>query len=360
MSTNLDGDPDTCGAPATDWALLIISILVVNVSWWFLFIPTIWQKGFKPYLNLVLWQCLRNHMPSMAATIALKLGGTDRSKWPSLYYYGPADPYADPETGLKPLDRWSSIKVLITDTASIVGTIMSVAEFCRVKEDGDVSGLNSTLFIFPTLPVALFGLLFIIGSHLNLRRRYTVILGILVLGVVLAALTLVMRFVPPTNRGLWYPSMFLYLYMTLPLSFLMHPLLDCAQVVLAVGARVGGVVAGAMSKKAYFPYCELKNDGFGGAYLALGLIGGLLAFCAKYKWDPFPWPKPGVGRPRVVSQHAGYRSIGQKLQVSTNFKYQEQLEETADSQSSSGRKVNRLTDNLGIHDIRTRRTRGWL
>lgn len=320
-TTNLDGDPETCGAPSADWASLIITIFVVNVSWWLLYIPTIWQKGFKLYLNKVLWQCLRNYMPSVAALIALKLGGTDRSKWPSLYYYGPADPDADPETGLKSLSGLRSIKVLITDAASIVATIMSVVEFCRVKEDDDVSGLNSTVFIFPSLPVALYGLLFIMGSRLRFRRRYTILLGIFVLAVVIAALTLVMRFGSSSNRGLWYPSMILYLYMTLPLAFLQHPMVDFMQIVLATGARIGGITAGAMSDMAYFPYCELKNDVFGGFYLAVGLLGGLLAFSAKYKWDPFPWSHPGVGRPMLASQRAGYRSIGQKLQVSTTLYY---------------------------------------
>ncbi|KAK2765498.1 hypothetical protein FQN54_008352 [Arachnomyces sp. PD_36] len=70
MPTNVDGDPKTCGAAATDWASFILTILVVNVSCWFFHIPAIWQHGFKAYSRKVMWQCLRSHMPSVAAMIA--------------------------------------------------------------------------------------------------------------------------------------------------------------------------------------------------------------------------------------------------------------------------------------------------
>lgn len=177
----------------------------------------------------------------------------------------------------------------------------------------------STVFIFPTLPVALYGLLFLIGSRLRLRRRYIILLGISVLAAVLIALTLVMRFASSSDRGLWIPSMILYLYMTLSLAALQHPLLIVCQIVLVTGARIVGIAAGAMSDRAYFPYCELKNDVFGGFYLAVGLLGGLLAFCAKYKWNPFPWSYPGVGKPILSdAQRAGYRRIGRKLAVRTD------------------------------------------
>lgn len=315
MRANPDDDFKTCGASARDWASLMLTIFAVNVSWWLLYIPTIWQRGTRQYFNKVLWQCLRTNLPSVAAMVALKLG-EDRTKWPSLYYYGPSDPDADPETGVKPIDRLRSFKVAFADTAVIVGTIMTIVQYCQMDEDSDVSGLNSSMFLFPSLPAALFGLLFVVGSRLSFRRRYIILLGVLVLGVVLAAFVLVMRFASARDDNLFYIAMFLYLYMTLPFCIFQYWLMDIFQTFFAVGARILGVVAGAMSEKAYFPYCELKNDVFGGIYLGVGLLGGFFALFAKYKWDPFPWKEPGVGRWMLKNPHR--KNILRNLRVSTS------------------------------------------
>ena len=307
-----DGEPN-CTASSLDWASLILTMLAVNVNWWLFHIPLIWQKGFKAYSDKVMWQCVRSCIPAFAAVAVLKQAGTDKTLWPSIYYLGPEGEYAEwPQK----MTRFKYAKALVTDTKILIATIMSVVQFCQMSPDGDFSGLNSSTWTFPALPMALYGILFLIGSRLPMRRRYIIIGGIFVLAVVLVALVLTMRFGASSDRGLWYPAMMMFLYSTIPVALV--PSILGVMVILYGGLnRVLGVAIGAMSERAYFPYCQLKNDTFGGIYLGFGLLAGVLALIGSCKWYPFPWSHPGLGGSTLTKeQREGYKRIGRGLQVS--------------------------------------------
>jgi hypothetical protein len=47
--------------------------------------------------------------------------------------------------------------------------------------------------------------------------------------------------------------------------------------VFVVVCRVGGIGLGAITNGAYFPFCQLKGQAFGIAYLVVGGIGGVMA-----------------------------------------------------------------------------------
>jgi drug/metabolite transporter (DMT)-like permease len=70
--------------------------------------------------------------------------------------------------------------------------------------------------------------------------------------------------------------------------------------VLVVMARVGGMVAGALVSKAYFPFCQLKGKPFGITYLVVGCIGGFLATCGLfYFWSKALRDGPAVQETRL-------------------------------------------------------------
>lgn len=292
-------DPDheeataSCAASTTDWTLLIFTILAVNVNWWLLKIPVLVYKGPRAYFNGVVWQCVRNCLPGVAAYLALRESDSPTA-WATIYYQGPLGPSRkvgeEGRTYYRPLTATQYAQYAFSDTIIVVATIMSLVQFCRAPPDADLSGLNAAAWMYPTLPVALNGFFFSVfgtGYLGTLRRRYVALLAFLMHALILVTFALVMRFAPARDRGMWFPAMFLYFIMAAPVAMVPQFLLVVAMTALAALSRVAGVAAGAMSGgNAYFPYCPLRNGVFGGIYLGFGLLAGALAIYGRIVWSP--------------------------------------------------------------------------
>jgi hypothetical protein len=280
-----------CTDSYTDWAGLIVSILAMNVSWWLLDIPLIRTRGFQHYLKSVAWQCYRLYLPSLAALYALRAAETPQEP-PLIYYTGPQSLSDDP-TSPRRLSKFRLAKSLLIDAMTIVATGLSIRTATRTPVGTPISGSNSTLWAFPSLPVAIIGLWLLLCSFTGWQRRYILFGGLLVVLAVGLALVLPLALVSPIDRSTsgWFPAILSYVLMALPI--MLYARLLPIGMVIVILARVGGVAIGAMTPGAYFPFCPLKSVAFGAVYIAVGSLGGLLAMIAAVTWFGYnklpPW-----------------------------------------------------------------------
>ena len=286
--TDEDSGP-LCNATAFDWATLILTLLAINVSWWLYRIEVLLTSNLRDYLKAVSWECVRQFLPGYAAYICLSRTDDPRL-WASLYYRGPPENEQDHSElrALRPLTKAEVARFAAIDFGIVIPTIMTLVQFFRYAQlDLDSPVNTAAIFIVQVLPGPLIGYVLLTASALKLRRRWTVPMGILVLGMVLTVIVVCMRFIPPRHRGLWIPVLILYLLVSLPLA-IVHHFVFTLVVVGGMGViRVIGVGLAALKDGSYFPYCELRHRAFGGVYLAVGIIGALFALCGRHHWHPF-------------------------------------------------------------------------
>ncbi|SPO06390.1 uncharacterized protein DNG_09079 [Cephalotrichum gorgonifer] len=296
-------DETECTTSTREWAMLIITILSMNVSWWICDIPLLWTHGFRRYLSSVTWQCYRLYTPSCAALYA-QMHARAPEEAPYIYYVGPyfddpspketrvADPLlsagggigidalSPPESPIKTLSRFQISKSLVLDSLTIIATGLTVHQAIILPEDSPTSGIGVSIWAYPTLPVALLGIWQLVcGTWIRWSRKYTLWLGmLLVIGIGAAVIAPVAALSPAREKKLWILAIIAYVIMALPvLAIISGP---GVLIALALGflIRVGGVGIGSLSDMAYFPFCELRNKAFGATYITIGVIGALLAF----------------------------------------------------------------------------------
>ena len=68
---------ETCNTiKPLSWALLVITFISIQLTWWIFDIPLLWEKegGLRAFLDSISWACLRNHAAGSAGRISARLG----------------------------------------------------------------------------------------------------------------------------------------------------------------------------------------------------------------------------------------------------------------------------------------------
>ena len=299
-------DDSECTTSSRDWAMLIITVFSINVSWWLFDIPLLWTHGPRRYLNSVTWQCFRTYAPGCAAVYALMSAHTSEEE-PYVYYIGPffdelpqdgvgatANPGLQPSVNelrrqqpRRILTLFQISKYLIIDSLAIISTGLTVHTAINLPADAPVSGIALSTWAYPSLPVALLGLwLLLCGTWLKWSRKMTLWLGLLlILAVGAAIITPLITLSEAGKRSkLWIPAIFGYVIMALPVYLIAKGPLFVIGIGFGFIFRVGGIGIGSLSPMAYFPFCPLRHKAFGATYLAVGGLGAVLAIggAAKY------------------------------------------------------------------------------
>ncbi|KAH7923623.1 hypothetical protein BV22DRAFT_569737 [Leucogyrophana mollusca] len=274
-----------CDAQPLDWALLILMVITTHVTWWAMHLPTLWREGFGPFLHDVAWECTRIHLPSFVGVISVH--AHERQHWHTNYYQGV----------MGKMTNAGVTKVFLKDSLVLVTSILSIYRLCTALQskssDADLSGLNSSLWNYPSLPTALIGICISIAVKTSLRPSYTFVFTTVVIAIAGTAIVLATHFSDSQQTNVWIGILVTYLIMALPFSLIApRSILPVITVTLAAFARVGGPVAGALSPDAYFPYCALKGPAFGAPLLAMGILAGLLALYGFIRCRPRIRPEP--------------------------------------------------------------------
>jgi hypothetical protein len=296
---------EKCDASTMDWASLVVTFITVNVTWWLIDIPKIWKFGFGAYINAISWQCLRISLPSVAAVYAY-YHHKEPHEMAKIYYHGF---HPDPEQQRLPMTRMQVARALVVDSLIVAATCMTIYKACTLTTDssGDstISGWNTSLWVYPTLPVAIIGFWMLAASQFRIRNPWILFsVGFIAIALVCLTFSLVLYYVSPLRHGnMWVASLILYIYLALPWSLILPSLgLELLLLAMSVMVRAGGVAAGALSSDAYFPFCQLRNGAFGGVYLALGILAALFAIYGRFKWDRVKYAPRWRARPTAQQQ----------------------------------------------------------
>jgi hypothetical protein len=244
----------------------MMTIISQHVTWWLIPIPVIFKFGFRHYIHDVAWECMRLQQPSYI--FFRSCFQQERTHWQNAYYSGI----------LKPPNFLGNVKALMRDSLLLVSTTLALYRLCSGgKADKDLSGINSSLWNYPSLPVAIYGLSVVIFSRtkLSLGLIFLIIILISTFIIIMISLAIGLTF----NHGLWFGSAILVSVVAIPFWAINHRL-NFITVVLSALSRVGGPIIGAVSPKAYFPFCQLRGWGFAGPLLALSIINIILAMYA--------------------------------------------------------------------------------
>ncbi|PPR07453.1 hypothetical protein CVT26_013486 [Gymnopilus dilepis] len=260
---NATFEQNDCDAKALDWALFILTIISTYVTWWLFPLPTLFRLGFRAYLHDVSWESLRLLVPSMTAFKAI---AQDRTHWQMSYYSGVA----------KPSTRLQDLKAFLKDSIIIVSTILAIYRLCKGgKADQNLSGLNSSLWNYPSLPVAVLGLCVSIFARIQVRNWIMYVVTLIIIFTIGGAMAAIIAVT--FGHGIWISPLFILIYMALPL-WKLSPKLFVASIVASAGARMMGPIVGAVSPEAYFPFCPLRGWKFSGPLLGIGIVNCILAF----------------------------------------------------------------------------------
>ncbi|KXX78111.1 hypothetical protein MMYC01_205098 [Madurella mycetomatis] len=268
-------NPATCDTitPLT-WASLVVTFFAIQLSWWIFDIPLLWKKGgVGAFITAISWACVRSHTPCSAGIIAA-VKGRDASEFARVYYLG------KPRLAMVP-PQWTARKYwscLGADLASVAATAMTLYQACTLSEH-DPRRFGMSLWMYPSLPVALMGLCLLAGEHFFPRTKkgnwwllaMTVSVQILA-GVGIAVL---LWWFDSTERDMWYLSIIFYSIMLVPVVLIRQ-----AGSFLILGSwtsRVGGVSFAALNHySGGQPYCKLQGVGFAVVYMVLGAIAAIL------------------------------------------------------------------------------------
>lgn len=259
-----------CDAKPLDWALFTTTIIGQYVTWWLIPIPVIFKHGFRHYIHDVAWECMRLQQPSYI--VFRSCFQQERVHWQSAYYSGI----------LKPPTRLENIKALAQDSFILVSTTLALYRLHNGSEtDKDLtSGLNSSLWVYPSLPVAIFGLSVVIFSRTKVKLWLIFVITILFTLCIIAmvSVTIALTFKRQGHNDLWEFSTFPILYETIPLWALSYNLIFFTGL-LSVMTRFGPII-GSVTHRGYFPFCQLRGWGFGGTLTGLAIINMILALYA--------------------------------------------------------------------------------
>jgi hypothetical protein len=258
-----------CSAKALDWALLILNILTTHVLWWAIHVPVLIREGFVQFYKDVSWECLRLHQPGYVGLVSCLT--SPQEHWQARYFTGRTNELSVFKKYFKPF---------VTDTLLIASSILSIYRLCTgLRQNEDLSGLNSSLWSYPSLPVAITGLWIVIVSRTKLRKRWVFLGHLLVISLIGTAIALVVHFNDPYRTSLWYPALVIFVCMSIPIG-IFDIRLAMLLIALAALARAGGPIFGATSNTAYFPFCKLRGMKFAAPLIVFTVIAALLALVA--------------------------------------------------------------------------------
>jgi hypothetical protein len=292
-STNVQCDvmPDyenmeTCDTVKPEaWALLVITFVSIQLTWWIFDIPLLWQKGggLYAFLDSISWACLRAHAAGSAGRISARLG-SDSSQFARIYYLGMKRQSTPPEW--KTWKLWTCIG---TDLLTVVITIITLYDACTLPQENVKRQIGVELWVYPSLPVALIGLSLLLGerffprTHRGNQLLLLLIMALLFL-VELAVSLVLWRFDKADGSGIWGVSIGFYSAMTIPLLYdpRTHPhyyVLHLFSCVAGWFARVLGIgTAASYHYAGGEPYCKISGQAFGIVYMTMGAIAATLAF----------------------------------------------------------------------------------
>jgi len=258
--------PDNCTSEPLDWALFAITIISQFVTWWLLPLPVIFRLGFRHYIHDVAWECMRLQQPTYI--LLRSCDEQERAHWQVAYYSGI----------LKAPTRLDNIKTFVKDSLIVVSSILGLYRFCKDADgEKDISGFNSLLWNYTSLPVVMTGLSVVIFSRTKVKLWLVFLIAIacnLSLAIV-TSLAIGLTY----GRGLWVESGIFLLFIGVPF-WALHPKLIAYLGLLSTTTRFAGPVLGAVSPMAYFPFCQLRGWWFSGPLLALMVVNMFLAWYA--------------------------------------------------------------------------------
>lgn len=269
-------NPATCDSvtPLT-WASLVLTIITIQLTWWVGDLPLLFKSrtsggGIAAFLDAISWNCVRTHCPGSAAAIAA-YKGMDTSEFARVYYLGMRRDDKPPEW-----KTWKLAISIFSDVASIVATIILLRQSVTLPQYQ--VNRQMQLWMFPSLPVSLFGLLLLVGEHFfpRTKRASRFLLFIICFLAIVVGVTLplvVWRF---SDSDMWFIPMIFYLVMCIP-WVLVDIRIVLISAIYAWMARVYGLGTDALDHKAGgSPFCKIGTIGFGVAYMAMGGIAAVL------------------------------------------------------------------------------------
>ncbi|PMD67468.1 uncharacterized protein K444DRAFT_606407 [Hyaloscypha bicolor E] len=305
----------TChGISPLTWTSLVITFVSVQLTWWIFELPLLWKEnaGWMTFFDAVSWACVRSHSPGSAAAIAV-MKGSDASEFARIYYLGLRRKTA-PDEWIK----WKLYTSIGVDLMSITATVITIYQACTLPQYDPRRHFGLSLWVYPTLPVALIGLCLLAGEKLAPRTHHAsrrlFAFTISILGLTATAVSLVLwKFATTDENGTWWISLVFYVLMILPLLFLANLLPGFLYEILwpawsKVGwffwcvaawvVRVGGVSIAALDHySGGEPYCKFAGPGFAIVYMILGGLAAVLAWGGI-----FYHAGPYLGQPKIASR----------------------------------------------------------
>jgi hypothetical protein len=264
------------------WASLVVAFISVQLTWWIFDVPLIWKRdaGFRVFLDAISWACVRSHAPGSAGVITASKG-SNTSDFARIYYLG-----LKRQGTVEEWKTWKVCSCIGTDLLSIAATFITIYQACTLPEYDARRYFGLSLWVYPTLPVALIGLSLLVGERFFPRTRrggfLLLAFTLLVLTLAATAISLVLwKFDTTDGNGTWWISLFFYILMVLPVVYIRTlMLLWC---VAAWMVRVGGVSLAALQHySGGQPYCEMHGPGFAIVYMVLGGIAAVLALFGAF------------------------------------------------------------------------------
>jgi hypothetical protein len=221
------------------------------------------------------------HAAGSAGVISARLG-SDSSEFARIYYMGMKPHTTPPEWKM-----WKLCTCIATDLLTVVATIITLYQACTLPRDDPRWHFGLSLWVFPSLPVALIGLSLLIAerfvprTHEGNRMIMFFIVGLLAV-VELAVCLVWWKFNTADGHGTWWISVLFYFVMILP--FFEIPYFHMLSCMFGWFARTGGVSIAALAHYAGGePYCKIHGKSFAAVYITMGGIAALLAFTgARY------------------------------------------------------------------------------
>lgn len=170
-----------CTATAGDWVVLILSLILIALTWWVLELPKLVSVRtnydvlpgdgrarvgrVRQFLRAIGGNCARILMPSYVAIIAMARNRNPRA-WARLYYFG-YEGDAD-EIALEPFTAWEWARAAGPDIAHVVTEVLLIYQSSIVADASWVPP-NYFLWLFTSTPGPLLGLYLLVIPHLPIR-----------------------------------------------------------------------------------------------------------------------------------------------------------------------------------------------
>lgn len=257
------------------WGSFLTTAISINIFWWIWDIPLIWQRGFRAYVDAITWECVRLYMPSVAGVFAI-YHTNNRSRWPKLYYYGGRD-----EALVEGMTDAEVMRIVVTDSLTITATVLTISKFYTQP-----SGLifNTAFWAFPSLQVSLIGIWIVVASYTKTCPRRNILLGgVLFVFTIGICIGIILMCSSLPHLQAWLPATMLYFFMASPFCLYTPGAFITLIVFVATMARVGGLAVTALLPRIVMPSIPLKHPLFGTAYLAVGMVGGILAIYGRFR-----------------------------------------------------------------------------